>query len=1109
MEPAAARTWTTPRDGDLGLRRIANAAGLSFDLLPNGTLFAIEHADEGGRVMVNQVLGSPVAGGIGRVLLRVADARPGVAEIVGPGARVRCGAAPEASGGRFVWDGRTGALRHRVSLWLHPTECLWLWHVEVANEGAQAVACDIVLAQDLGLGERGFVMGNEAYAAQYIDHHIAAHPRFGPVVMSRQNLAQGPRQRHPWAAHGCLDGAAAFATDALQLFGPGYRAGWAIEAGFGTGLPGRRLQREAACAVLQSRAATVPAGGSAAWTFFALFVPDHPEPSGEADLARFDAAARATAAFGPAEVPVAAPARSLVQDARPLVLSPWNDGALRRAYPERRHEEIAQGRLVSFFVPDTAGWRHVVGDLKELRMTRRHGAILRSGAAMLPDEATLCATCWMHGVFAAQLTIGNTSFHKLFSVSRDPYNITRGSGLRMLADAGQGWRLLAVPSVFEMGLSDCRWLYRLDDRTIAVHAMVSGEEAAMQWLVSVDGPPCRFLVFGQLVLGEREFEHAGRVSIDAARRRAVFRPDPRWLWGERYPEARYLLVTSTPDAVDAIGGDELLYEDGAARCGGHVALRTGPVGAFVFAVVGDLRDPAAAERLAARYEAGVPATAMLAPAARYWRHVTRELRLVPRASAGGGPGGVAQADVTALDTVMPWLAHDAMVHLTVPHGLEQYTGAAWGTRDVCQGPVEFLLALEHDAPVRDVLRIVFAEQGESSGDWPQWFMLDPYAFIRDSRSHGDVIVWPLKALCDYIECTGDAGFLDETAPWRRDDDHARTARVDSIAAHVDKLLATVQERFVPGTSLVRYGEGDWNDSLQPADPRLRDWMVSSWTVALLWQQLTRYAEVLRRAGREARAAAVAALAQAMRADFHRHLVRDGTVAGYAVFEPGRSEPELLLHPSDTRTGLHYSLLPMTRGIIAGLFTPDQARHHLRLIREHLLFPDGVRLMEKPVPYRGGIERVFRRAESSAFFGREIGLMYVHAHLRYGEALAALGEAEALWEALRVVNPVSLGDRLPQAAPRQGNAYFSSSDAAFPDRYTAAAEWERVRNGTVPVEGGWRIYSSGPGLYTRLLLCGALGLRRHWGERIETPVLPAAARLVVEMTLAGRRRRREL
>ena len=108
----------------------------------------------------------------------------------------------------------------------------------------------------------------------------------------------------------------------------------------------------------------------------------------------------------------------------------------------------------------------------------------------------------------------------------------------------------------------------------------------------------------------------------------------------------------------------------------------------------------------------------------------------------------------------------------------------------------------------------------------------------------------------------------------------------------------------------------------------------------------------------------------------------------------------MLHPSDTRTGLSYSLLPMTRSIIGGLFTPEQAQHHLRLIREHLLFPDGVRLMDRPVAYHGGPEQIFRRAESAAFFGREIGLMYVHAHLRYGEAMAVLGEADALWEALR-------------------------------------------------------------------------------------------------------------
>ncbi len=201
---------------------------------------------------------------------------------------------------------------------------------------------------------------------------------------------------------------------------------------------------------------------------------------------------------------------------------------------------------------------------------------------------------------------------------------------------------------------------------------------------------------------------------------------------------------------------------------------------------------------------------------------------------------------------------------------------------------------------------------------------------------------------------------------------------------------------------------------------------------------------------------------------------------------------------------------MTRSIIGGLFTPEQARHHLGLIRAHLLFPDGARLMDRPVAYRGGPERIFRRAESAAFFGREIGLMYVHAHLRYGEAMAVLGEADALWEALRAVNPVEVAAHVANASPRQRNAYFSSSDSAFPDRASASADWQRARDGTVAADGGWRIYSSGPGLYTGLLLCHALGLRRRFGARVVAPVLPRGlGPVTLEREIDGRVERWDL
>jgi cellobiose phosphorylase len=1049
---------------------------MSIDVLPNGSVFAIEHRDEQNATLVNQVLASEIGGSIARVLVRIGGANAAVVEAAGPGGDIKLALSDDT----VAWEGETGGVRHRVTLALELAESAWVWHVALSNAGTTAVPLDAVLVQDIGLGPRGFLANGEAYASQYIDHHVAGHPRYGPVLMARQNLAQDGR--HPWIAHGCLDGACGFATDGMQLFGPGYRDAGGIALPFGHRLPSRRLQHELACAALQSPSTTLPPGGAVVWRFFALYQAGHADASSDSDLVQIDAMTwRGLDAAGR---DWSMPVRSVLQDAPPAATATLDHNEVERRYPARHLEERAAGRLLSFFIADPPHNRHVVLRDKERIVARRHGAILRSGQGMLPDDSTLCVTAWMHGVFGAQLTLGNTSLHKLLSVSRDPYNIIRSSGLRILVEQDHAWRPLAVPSAFDMGLGDCRWTFCLDDREVIVHAAASGSDPAVQWRIDVRGAPCRFLVFGHVVLGERELDQEGVIEVDASRMRFAFRPDPGGLWGQRYPGCVHYLVTSTPQAVEAMGGDELLYTDGRFRAGPFFAIRTLPTTGLRFALVGSLTDADAAGRLADEYAGGIDDTAMLGTAARYWRHVTRGTRVV-----GAGP------EAEATDAVLPWFAHDAMIHLTVPHGLEQYTGAAWGTRDVCQGPVEFLLALEHDEPVREILRILFAQQYAARGDWPQWFMLDPYAFIRDPHSHGDVIVWPLKALNDYLEATGDLGFLDVPIAWRDDATLDPTASADAVAVHIDKLLATVVARCIPGTHLIRYGHGDWNDSLQPVDPSMREWMVSSWTVALLFQQVTRYAAILRRAARREHASRWERLAGDMQRDFNRFLIRDGVVAGYALFQPDGSLPELLIHPCDTRTGLKYSLLPMTRSIIGGMFTPDQARHHLCLIREHLLFADGARLLDRPMAYRGGLERTFRRAESAAFFGREIGLMYVHAHIRYGEALAVLGEADALWESLQVVNPVAVTDRVAGALPRQRNAYFSSSDAAFDDRYEASAGWARVRAGVVGFDAGWRIYSSGPGIYTKLLICGALGRQREWGRRIERPLLPAALRSV--------------
>jgi len=199
----------------------------------------------------------------------------------------------------------------------------------------------------------------------------------------------------------------------------------------------------------------------------------------------------------------------------------------------------------------------------------------------------------------------------------------------------------------------------------------------------------------------------------------------------------------------------------------------------------------------------------------------------------------------------------------------------------------------------------------------------------------------------------------------------------------------------------------------------------------------------------------------------------------------------LLHPQDQLTGIHYRLLPMTRSMLGGLFTPQQAARHAGLIQQHLLAADGARLMDRPPTYRGGICEIFQRAELSSCFSREIGICYIHAHLRYIEAMARLGHADAMLEGFGMATPAALTSSVPHALPRQANAYFSSSDAAVATRYEAAARYADITAGKIAVAGGWRIYSSGPGIYVSLVLTRMLGLRRHFEQLILDPVLPLA------------------
>jgi len=246
--------------------------------------------------------------------------------------------------------------------------------------------------------------------------------------------------------------------------------------------------------------------------------------------------------------------------------------------------------------------------------------------------------------------------------------------------------------------------------------------------------------------------------------------------------------------------------------------------------------------------------------------------------------------------------------------------------------------------------------------------------------------------------------------------------------------------------------------------------------------------VFEQAGYADKAKQLKEICEQIKGDFNKYLIRDGVVAGYGLLEEDGSI-SLLLHPGDTKTNVSYSILPMNRGIISEIFTKEQARQHLDLIEQQLKGPDGARLMDRPLRYKGGIQTLFQRAESSTFFGREIGLMYVHEHIRYAESQALAGRADAFLKALRQANPVAYRDIVPCGDIRQSNCYYSSSDVTFRNRYEADELYEEIKTGKITLKGGWRVYSSGPGIYIGLIVSRLLGLRTEYGNIIIDPVIP--------------------
>lgn len=924
---------------------------------------------------------------------------------------------------------------------------------------------DLIYVQDVGLVSADGRRTNEYYASQYLDRRVLQDNAYGSVICCRQNL-EG-HTGNPWLMIASGTSAASASVDGMQFYGSQFRVTGVPESALAAELGGE-YSGESSILALQETPFTLDANDTHRSSFVATYLANHPQATSMKDLEQLPGLMREFVSNEPAQTThcLRAPEENIFYSSPLLAVDDLSVTELERIFgTDTHHVEEEQGQLLSFFCKNN---NHVVLHGKEAIVDRPHAHIMQAKAALVPDENIMTTTSYMYGVFNSHVSQGNTNFNRLLSVCSSQFNLERQTGQRIFVEIDGRRHLLGVPSAFEMGLNHCRWIYKHGGRCFQVRTWTSKTvpQVNMDFKV-LHGNGMNLLISNQL-----DKENGWSVSREEHADEWIAKPKAESLIAGKFPRAQFRLLLNGNTENCTVSDDAFLYGDGKSRGESFFVVSVSDASEFCMSFVGELINKTEAIGIE---DADKQLQADCEGAQSAWRNLCSDLGLHGD-----------DDDLAAIRAILPWYGTNALTHFLTPHGLEQTDGGAWGTRDTTQGPFELLLAMRKFEDAKQVLRIVFSNQN-ADGGWPQWWMFDSYSSVRANEFHGDIFHWCLVSLSDYLKATGDAEFLDEVLPYYHADGVDAAARTP-LSEHVDRLIGMITASYFPGTSLVPFGGGDWDDSMQPVSHEVATRMISTWTVELNYQAFAAYQAVCAATGRHEQAKALKEICANIKADFNNYLIKENTVSGHGLLEEDGSM-SLLLHPSDKMTKIRYRLLPMIRGIISGIFTLEQANHHLALIEEHLKGPDGARLMNRPSEYHGGLQTLFRRAESSSYFGREIGLMYTHAHLRYAESLAITGRADAFMKALRQATPVAYRDVVPCGDIRQANCYYSSSDVTFKNRHEAEEKYDDLKAGKITLRGGWRIYSSGPGIYIGLIVSRLLGLRQSFGNTVIDPVIP--------------------
>jgi cellobiose phosphorylase len=435
--------------------------------------------------------------------------------------------------------------------------------------------------------------------------------------------------------------------------------------------------------------------------------------------------------------------------------------------------------------------------------------------------------------------------------------------------------------------------------------------------------------------------------------------------------------------------------------------------------------------------------------------------------------GVVQ--VTTPDPAVDVLANGWLLYQTIAcryfarSGYYQ-SGGAIGFRDQLQDT----MALLHAAPrqARAHLLLCAAHQFPE-GDVLHWWHPPVDRGVRTRCS--DDYLWLAWCTARYVDLTGDATVLDESAPYidgrqlhaGEESDYDLPGRSDlseTLYQHclraIGRALPLIGKRGLP-----LMGSGDWNDGMnRVGDKGLGE---SVWLGFFLYDTLRRFAKLAQARNDASVVAQYSAAAAALQQNLEQH-GWDGAWYRRAWFDNGA--PLGSVDSDECRI----DSIAQSWATLSGAAEPGRARKALDSLDRHLVrrAPGLVQLLDPPFDHT--------TQDPGYIMGyvpgvRENGGQYTHAAIWAAMAFAEIGDAPRAWELMRMINPIN-------------HALTPSASATYAvEPYVTAADVYAVPPHTG--RGGWTWYTGSAGWMYRLMIETLLGVNRQ-GSRLEIrPCIP--------------------